>query len=173
MRRASAFYILLALGLILILAGIRIGTSSHQVTYKRTGGIVAHYLSDGSYGYLQLQTSSTLYLLDEKDFNPEIHGISTIVDGQKITMFYDPGDITHIDAHSTMGTHLVGNAYKVTEITLIEGKTSIDYITPQYRQGDHMVNNWGLGTGVIVIGLILTILCLYRLKNLRMLPQLY
>ncbi|MBV9229880.1 MAG: hypothetical protein JOZ18_11245, partial [Chloroflexi bacterium] len=159
MRRSSTFSRLLIFGILAIIAGLGVGISSHQVSYQSVGqDTIAHYLSAQGTGYLQLSSSSTLYLVNEDTFTPTINGIKTFVDGDKVSLIYEPDSTTDIDEQSTLGTHLVGKAYTVVQITRYDGAGQSVYNTSTYAQNPqgYMKSNWGAGAGLLLLGLILT-----------------
>jgi hypothetical protein len=158
MRRSSTFARLLIFGILAIIAGLAVGISSHQVSYQSTEqSTITHYLSAQGIGYLQLSSDSTLYIVHEDTFTPAINGIRTFVDGDKISLIYEPDNTTDIDEKSTIGTHLVGKAYNVVQITRYDGAGQNAYNTSTYAHNPqgYMKNNWGAGVGLIFLGLIL------------------
>ena len=154
-RRSPAFFALIALGVILLLAGIVYGLGSRQVQYRSVGqGSIAHYLSADGTGYLQMEGNSALYIVHQDNFSPKL---PTFADSDTISFVYDPGETTAIDENSTIGTHLVGTATKVVAITAINTTGQKTYTTPEYaRNAEGYDNNqWPIGIGLLVVGLLL------------------
>jgi hypothetical protein len=157
MRRSPAFFTLIVFGAIALLVGIIVGVSSHQITYQSVGrGTIAHYIaSEDGTGYLQMTSSPTLYVVNENDFTPIINGIDTFKDGDAISFFYQPDNTTDIDVTSKIGTHLVGKAYTIVQITLFDTNGQTIFATSAYKQHPqgYSQNNWGLGILLILAGL--------------------
>ncbi len=154
-RRSPAFFALLALGVVLLVAGIVYGLGSRQVQYKNVAqGSIAHYLSADGTGYLQMEGNSSLYIVHQDNFSPKL---PTFADSDTVSFVYDPSETTAIDVNSTIGTHLLGTAAKVVAITTSDTTGQKQYTTPEYAsnpQGyDH--NQWPLGIGLLVVGLLL------------------
>ena len=155
-QRSPAFFAMIALGAILLLAGIVYGLGSRHVQYKSVPqGSIAHYLSADGTDYLQMEGDPALYIVHEDNFSPKL---ASFADSDTISFVYDPGETTSIDEKSTLGTHLVGTASKVVEITAIDAANGQKtYTTPEYTSNskgyDH--NQWPLGIGLLVVGLLL------------------
>ncbi len=146
------------LGIVLAGAGVFMGVSSHQIAYQTVGqGSIAHYLADDTTGYLQMSNSSTLYIVNEKDFSPAINGTTTFQDGDTISFIYEPGSTTDIDATSSLGTHLQGTAYKVVQITRTSTGAAQQFVTSEYTQNPNgfYQNNWPIGIAMLLGGLLL------------------
>lgn len=163
--KLTIFAIPLILGILLVVTGIIYGSNSHQTIYQTTAqNTIAHYLSDGKTGYVQLSDSPTLYMVDESSFTPPIKGLNTFRDGDKIALVFSPGDTTSVDKTSTLGTHLQGTAYKVVQITAFtDNGSQTVYSTSEYTthpQGMYQ-NTWGVGIGLIVLGLLLALCSLF------------
>ncbi len=153
--RSPAFFALIALGVILLLAGIVYGLGSRHVQYRSVGqGSIAHYLSADGTGYLQMEGNSALYIVHQDNFSPTL---PTFADSDTISFVYDPGETTAIDESSTIGTHLVGTAAKGVAITAINTTGQKTYTTPEYaRNAEGYDNNqWPIGIGLLVVGLLL------------------
>ncbi len=153
-QRSPAFLALIALGAILLVAGIVYGLGSRQVQYKSVPqGSIAHYLSADGTGYLQMEGNSSLYIVHQDNFSPKL---PTFADSDTVSFTYDPAETTAIDVKSTLGTHLAGNAAKVVAITSSDTTGQKTYTTPEYTsdpQGyDH--NQWPLGLGLLALGLL-------------------
>jgi hypothetical protein len=144
-----------------------VGVVSPNIVYQNVGqGSIAHYLSSDGTGYLQLTNSPTLYIVNEKDFTPIINGIKTFADGDTISLVYQPNATTDIDVKSNIGTHLVGSAFRVVEITRTDTNGQQIFTTPNYSQHPqgysqnnwgkgYSQNNWGIGIGIMIVGLLL------------------
>ncbi|GAC1358078.1 MAG: hypothetical protein NVS4B11_13370 [Ktedonobacteraceae bacterium] len=154
-QRSPAFFALIALGVVLLLAGLIYGLGSRHVEYKSVAqGSIAHYLSANGSGYLQMVGNPSLYIVHEDNFSPKI---ATFADSDTISFVYDPSETTSIDVSSTLGTHLTGTASKVVEIIFSDTDGQKVYTTPEYTsnpQGyDH--NQWIVGIALLVLGLLL------------------
>jgi len=159
------------LGGALIIFGVIIGTTSHQVTYKAVNQeTIAHFLSGDSSssdqkGYLQFESDSKLYLINESDFTPKVDG-NSFGDGDVISFVYRTDSPTSIDVSATnTSTHLLGDAYTVEQITVpgSNGKGPKVYTSSEYSQNPRGFdqNNWPLGALVIVLGLIVAALAFF------------
>ncbi|GAC1426238.1 MAG: hypothetical protein NVSMB54_12550 [Ktedonobacteraceae bacterium] len=169
-QRSPAFFALIALGVVLLLAGIVYGLGSRQVQYKSAAkGSIAHYLSADGTGYLQMEGNASLYIVHQDNFSPKL---PTFADSDTVSFVYDPEETTAIDVKSTIGTHLVGTAAKVVAITLSDTAGQKTYTTPEYAsnsQGyDH--NQWPIGIGLLVVGLLLVGGSFFLPKKKRQVP---
>lgn len=169
---------LIIIGAALLIGGLIYGTRSHPVTYQSVGqGTVAHFLAGDSIGYLEMNGSSTLYVLNENDFTPTLNGINTFSDGDTISFVYRTDDTTDIDQTSTIGTHLSGPAYTVVELTTYSDAGQKVYNTSDYSQhpsGTYQ-NNWlGGGTlafvGLIIIALAFVLPSLLKKNKAQLTP---
>jgi len=154
-QRSPAFFALIALGVVLLLAGIVYGLGSRQVQYKSVPqGSIAHYLSSGGTGYLQMEGNPSLYIVHQDNFSPKI---PTFADSDTVSFVYDPAETTSVDVKSTIGTHLVGNASKVVAITSSDTTGQKTYTTPEYVSSPQGYNHnqWPIGIGLLVVGLLL------------------
>lgn len=155
-QRSPAFFAMIALGVILLVAGIVYGLGSRHVQYKSVPqGSIVHYLSADGTGYLQMEGNIALYIVHEDNFSPKL---APFADSDTVSFVYDPAETTSIDERSTLGTHLVGTASKVVAITAIDAANGRKtYTTPEYTSNptgyDH--NQWPLGIGLLVVGLLL------------------
>ncbi len=153
-QRSPAFFALIALGVILLVAGIVYGLGSRHVQYKNVAqGSIAHYLSSDGTGYLQMEGNSSLYIVHQDNFTPKL---PTFADSDTVSFTYDPGETTSVDVKSTIGTHLVGTASKVVAITSSDTTGQKTYATPEYVSNSQGYDNnqWPLGFGLLVIGLL-------------------
>ncbi len=159
------------LGGALIIFGVVIGATSHQVTYNAVNQeTIAHFLSGGSSssdqkGYLQFERDSKLYLINENDFKPKVDG-NSFGDGDVISFVYRTDSPTTIDVSATnTSTHLVGDAYTVEQITVpgSNGQSSKVYTSSEYSQNPRGFdqNNWPIGALVIALGLIVAALAFF------------
>ncbi len=162
MRRILLFLTPLIFGIVSVIFGIIIGTTSHQVTYQQgKKGVIAHFLATQTTGYLQMQGSSTLYVIQEQNFTPPINGVQTFTDGETISFTYTTDETVAIDVTSKIGTHLVGTASTIVAITAYDPNQQTQaqqiFMTTQYSQHPqgYYHNNWGLGGALLLAGLVL------------------
>jgi hypothetical protein len=75
---------------------------------------------------------------------------------------YRLDDTTTIDVTSTAGTHLVGTAYKVIEITVLDNPQQV-YATSEYSQHPtgFFQNNWVIGDPLIGVGIAIIVLAFF------------
>lgn len=171
MDRVSASIILFGIGVVTLLTGLLYGFSSQTVAYQHTQqGQIAHFLSANGDGYIQMADNSSPYIIHEDDFRPVINE-NSFGDGDVVSIVYDPSATTSIDVSSKLGTHLVGDASKVVEITLLTTSGLTIFVTPDYTQhpGGYSINRWPVGGGIIILGLLIMGLAAYiysgRKKN--------
>ncbi len=153
-QRSSALLALIALGAILMVAGIVYGLGSRQVQYKSMAqGSIAHYLSADGTGYVQMEGNPSLYIVHQDNFSPKLPAFA---DSDTISFVYDPAETTSIDVKSTIGTRLTGTASKVVAITSSDTAGQKTYTTPEYTSNPQGYNHnqWPLGIGLLVVGLL-------------------
>ena len=159
------------LGGALIIFGVLLGATSHQAAYKAVNQeTIAHFLSDDSSssdkrGFLQFEKDSRFYLINESDFTPKVDG-NSFGDGDVISFIYRLDSPTNIDVKaSNTSTHLVGDAYMIEQITVpgSNGQGSKIYSSSEYSQNPRgfYQNNWPIGAGAIVLGLIIAALAFF------------
>ncbi len=146
---------MIALGAVLLIAGIVYGLGSRHVQYNSVPqGSIAHYLSADGTGYLQMEGNPSLYIVHQDNFTPKL---ASFADSDTISFVYDPAETTSVDVKSTLGTHLAGTAAKVVAITTLDGDGKKTYTTPEYASNpkgyDH--NQLPLGIGLFIAGLLL------------------
>jgi len=150
---------LIIVGALVLIGGLIYGASSHNVAYQSVSpGSVAHFLSgDSGTGYLQMTGSPKLYVLNESDFTPALSGTNTFGDGDNISFVYRTDSTTDIDQTSTIGTHLVGPAYTVVELTVFSSNGQQVFKTSDYSQNPNgfYQNNWLAGGAIAFVGLII------------------
>ncbi len=149
---------LIIIGALLIIGGLIYGASSHHVSYQSVGkGTVAHFLVGDSTGYLEMDGSSALYVVNENDFTPTIDGTNTFGNGDTISFVYRTDDTTDIDQTSTIGTHLVGSGHTIIELTVISDSGQKVFKTVDYAQNPSGFeqNNWLAGGGIAFLGFII------------------
>ncbi len=149
---------LLIIGAALLIGGLIYGASSHQVAYQNVGqGTVAHFLAGDSTGYLKMDGSETLYVINENDFTPTINGTDAFANGDTISFVYRTDGTTNIDETSTIGTHLSGPAYTIVELTVYANGSQKVYNTSDYSQhpSGFYQNNWLGGGAIAFIGFII------------------
>ncbi len=161
MGRSRWFFVFIIVGILLLLVGIATGVSSRSSTYKPLAkGTIAHYLSADGTGYLQLNGSRDLYIIQEGTFSPPINGINTFQDGDTVSLVIDPKSTANIDKTSVIGTHLVGTATNVVQIMMFDGTSGqpkTTYATNAYKQNHngYTQNNWPIAGGVAFLGLLM------------------
>lgn len=168
MDRMSASIVLFVIGVVTLLTGLVYGLGSRTVTYQQTQqGPIAHFLSIDGVGYVQMVGNSSLYIIREDDFRPVINA-NSFGDGDVVSLIYDPSATTSIDVTSQLGTHLLGDASKVVEVTLLTPNGLTKFITPDYiqHQDGYSINRWPIGGSLMVLGsLIVGIAALIFLRR--------
>jgi len=151
----------MVVGIAIAVTGFLIGRSSHQVVYQNVGqGTIAHYITGNGTDYLQMDGSPALYTINNKDFNPAFD--ANALGSGNISLVYQPENTTDVDITSVRGTHLVGKAYRVIEITVFDNGQQQMYTTSDYSQNPngYYANNWLIGNTILGFGLVIAILAL-------------
>lgn len=110
---------LILIGILFIVCGLIYGAIPHQTPYQSIPkSFIAHYLSGRGTGYMQLEKSPTLYIVNEGEFLPAFSA-DYLNHGQILVSFlYRTDETTNIDASSDNNVHLVGPAYTIEQIKL-------------------------------------------------------
>src|SRR5215471_12846664 len=128
---------LIFLGILLIIIGFIYGAIPQKTPYQSiTKAFVVHYLSGRGIGYMQLEKSPTLYIVNEGEFLPAFSADYLNHGNVLISFHYRTDETTSIDASSNSDVHLVGPAYTVEQITLYHqfGQQPVAFITHEYFQ---------------------------------------
>jgi hypothetical protein len=150
---------LILVGIILALGGLIYGAIPQQTPYQNiTKAFIAHYLSGRGTGYMQLEKSPTLYIVNEGEFLPAFSA-DYLNHGQVLISFlYRSDDTIDIDASSGTQVHLKGTASKVERIILYYqfGQPPVVFSTSEYFQNPngYYQHNWMTGIALSFLGLI-------------------
>ncbi len=150
---------LILAGIILSLGGLIYGAIPHQTPYQSIPkSFIAHYLSGLGTGYIQLQGSPTLYIVNEGEFLPAFSA-DYLNHGQIVISFlYRTDETTSIDASTGNNVHLVGPAYAVEQIKLYHqfGQPPEVFSTHEYFQNPngYYQHYWMTGMALALLGLI-------------------
>src|SRR5437588_9684100 len=110
---------LISIGILLIACGLIYGVIPHQTPYQSIPkSFLAHYLSGRGIGYMQLEKSSGLYIVNEGDFLPAYSADYLNHGNILISFLYRTDETTSIDVSSSNHVHLVGQAFPVVLITV-------------------------------------------------------
>jgi hypothetical protein len=150
---------LILLGVLLLIVGLIYGAIPQKMSYQNiTKAFIAHYLSGRGIGYLQLEKSPTLYIVNEGEFLPAFSADYLNHGNVLISFLYRTDETTSIDASSDNNVHLVGSAYTVERITLYHqyGQQPVVFSTHEYFQNPdgYYQHNWMAGTALSILGLI-------------------
>lgn len=146
-------------GIILAIGGLIYGTVPQKTPFQNiTKAFIAHYLSGRGTGYMQLEKSPTLYIVNEGEFFPAFRA-DYLNHGQVLISFlYRTDDTIDIDASSDTHVHLKGTAYQVERIVLYHqfGQPPEIFSTQEYFQNPngYYQHNWLAGMGLSLLGLI-------------------
>ncbi|HEX9132367.1 MAG TPA: hypothetical protein VF844_08740 [Ktedonobacteraceae bacterium] len=157
---------LILVGIILAIGGLTYGVIPQKTSYQSiTKAFIAHYLSGRGTGYMQLEKSSTLYIVNEGEFLPDFSA-DYLNHGQVLISFlYRTDETTDIDASSDTHVHLKGTAYQVERIILYHqfGQPPEVFSTHQYFQNPdgYYQHHWMAGILLSLLGLIFTGLGLF------------
>src|SRR5437763_5640496 len=150
---------LISIGILLIACGLIYGVIPHQTPYQSIPkSFLAHYLSGRGIGYMQLEKSPTLYIVNEGEFLPAFSADYLNHGNVLISFLYRTDETTSIDASSDKNVHLVGPAFMVERITLYHqyGQQPIVFSTHEYFQNPngYFQHNWMAGIGLSILGFI-------------------
>ncbi|GAC1566471.1 MAG: hypothetical protein NVS3B14_09020 [Ktedonobacteraceae bacterium] len=149
----------IVLGVVLVVAGVILGASSHQVSYQTiNNGSFTPYVVQGGTDYLQVANTSTYYVINEADLSPHFDGKTVFTSKNNIFSIITRSDTEDVDVQLTDGTHLQGSGYQVEQIKQLDsnGQPLQTYSTSEYTQNPNgfYENNWGGGATLIVLGLL-------------------
>ncbi len=150
---------LILLGILLIIVGLMYGAIPQKTSYQSvTKAFIAHYLSGRGIGYMQLEKSPTLYIVNEGEFLPAFSADYLNHGNVLISFLYRTDETTSIDASSDNNVHLVGSAYTVERITLYHqfGQQPVVFSTHEYFQNPngYYQHNWMVGIALSILGII-------------------
>lgn len=169
MHRLTSFarhWGLILAGIVLALSGLIYDAIPQKTPYQQiTKAFIAHYLSGRGTGYMQLEKSPTLYIVNEGEFLPDFSA-DYLNHGQVLISFlYRTDETTEIDASSDTHVHLKGTAYQVERIILYHqfGQPPEVFSTHQYFQNPdgYYQHHWMAGIPLSLLGLIFTGLWLF------------
>jgi len=149
---------LILLGILLIIVGLIYGAIPHKTSYQSiTKAFIVHYLSGRGVGYMQLEKSPTLYIVNEGEFLPVFSADYLNHGNVLISFLYRTDETTNIDASSDNNVHLVGPAFPVMRIMLYHqfGQQPIVFSTHEYFQNPngYYQHNWMTGLALSILGL--------------------
>ena len=147
-------------GILLIICGLIYTAIPQKTPYQGISkAFLAHYLSGRGIGYMQLEKSPTLYIINEVEFLPAFSADYLNHGNVLISFLYRTDETTSINASSDNNVHLVGPAFPVVRITLYHqyGQQPIVFSTQQYLQNPngYYQHNWIVGIAFSILGLIL------------------
>jgi uncharacterized membrane protein len=150
---------LILLGILLIIVGLIYGAIPQKTSYQSiTKAFMAHYLSGRGIGYMQLEKSPTLYIVNEGQFLPAFSADYLNHGNVLISFLYRTDETTSIDASSGNNVHLNGPAYSVEQITLYHqfGQPPQVFSTSEYYQNPKgfYQHSWTVGIALSLLGLI-------------------
>ena len=149
---------LILIGIILAFGGLIYGAIPHQTPYQTMPkSFIAHYLSGRGTGYMQLEKSPTLYIVNEGEFLPAFSA-DYLNHGNVLTTFlYRADETTNIDASTGNNVHLTGPAFTVEQIKLYFkfGQPPEVFSTREYFQNPngYYQHNWMAGIALSLLGL--------------------
>ncbi|MGH2494803.1 MAG: hypothetical protein ACRDIV_08870 [Ktedonobacteraceae bacterium] len=161
------------LGVVVLVSGVALGASSHQVTYQPiTKGNFTPYVVEGGTDYLQTTDGSTFYVIKEADLSPHFDGTTVFGGERKTFAILTRSDTEDVDVQLTDGTHLQGTGYRVERIAQVDnttGQTLQTYTTAEYTQNPNgfYENNWAGGAGLIALGLLALVLSFFVPRYLQ------
>ena len=107
------------IGILLIICGLIYTAIPQKTPYQAiTKAFLAHYLSGRGIGYMQLEKSSSFYIVNEGDYLPAFSADYLNHGNVLISFLYRSDETTSIDVSSDNHVHLVGQAFPVVRITL-------------------------------------------------------
>jgi hypothetical protein len=149
---------LILVGIILAIIGLIYGAIPHQIPYESIPkSFIAHYLSGRGIGYMQLEKSPTLYIVNEGEFLPAFSADYLNHGNVLISFLYRTDETTSIDVSTGNNVHLVGPAYTVERITLYHqfGQQPVVFSTHEYFQNPngYYQHYWMAGIVLSIFGL--------------------
>ena len=146
-------------GILLIICGLIYTTIPQKTPYQEISkAFLAHYLSGRGIGYMQLEKSSTLYIVNEGNYLPAFSADYLNHGNVLISILYRSDETTSIDVSSDNHVHLVGQAFPVVRITLYHqyGQQPEVFSMQEYLQnpGGYFQHNWLVGIGLSILGII-------------------
>lgn len=150
---------LILVGIPLLIGGLIYGSTPQKTPYQNlTKAFMAHYLSGRGIGYMQLEKSPTLYIVNEGQFLPAFSADYLNHGNVLISFLYRTDVTTNIDASSSNNVHLLGPAYTVEQITLYHqfGQQPQVFSTFEYYQNPmgYYQHSWITGIALSFLGLI-------------------
>jgi hypothetical protein len=150
---------LILVGILLIIGGLIYGSIPQKTPYQNiTKAFMAHYLSGRGIGYMQLEKSPTLYIVNEGQFLPSFSADYLNNGNVLISFLYRTDETTSIDASNGNNVHLIGPAYTVEQITLYHqfGQPPQVFSTSEYYQNPkgYYLHSWITGIALSLLGLI-------------------
>ena len=147
-------------GVLFIVCGLMYGVMPQKTPYQSiTKVFLAHYLSGRGIGYMQMEKSSTLYIVNEGDLLPAFSADYLNHGNVLISFLFRTDETTSIDASSGNKVHLVGPAYTVERITLYHqyGQQPVIFTTHGYFQNPngYYQHNWKVGIALSILGIII------------------
>lgn len=142
----------------LIIGGLILGMTSHQVSYQT-------YLPDPNYQLSAGQQSGNIYINASTEYFAAFHGdftpaiTSSDLDKTAEVAFVARTDTSALSPALNTGATVVNNAHKIEKLFLFgqDGNIIQTYTTAEYsaNPGGFYANNWPLAGALIVVGLLL------------------
>ena len=127
------------IGILLIICGLMYSAIPQTTPYQEISkAFLAHYLSGHGIGYMQLEKSSSLYIVNEGDYIPAFSADYLNHGNVLISFLYRSDETTSIGVSSDNHVHLVGQAFPVVRITLYHqyGQQPVVFSSHEYSQID-------------------------------------
>ena len=146
-------------GILLIVCGLIYTAIPEATPYKEISkAFLAHYLSGRGIGYMQLEKSSSLYIVNEGDYLPAFSADYLNHGNVLISFLYRSDETTSVDVSSDNHVHLVGQAFPVVRITLYHqyGQQPVVFSSHEYSQDPdgYFQHSWLVGIGLSILGII-------------------
>jgi hypothetical protein len=150
---------LVLIGMLLVVFVILCVAIPQKVPYQSiTKVFLAHYLTGRGIGYMQLEQSPILYIVNEGEFLPAFSADYLTHGNVLISFLYRTDETTNIDVTSDNNVHLFGQAYPVERITLYHqyGQQPEIFSTHEYFQNPsgYYQHNWIAGIALCVFGIL-------------------
>ncbi|MGZ3609945.1 MAG: hypothetical protein ACXWPS_12150 [Ktedonobacteraceae bacterium] len=147
------------IGILLIISGLIYTAIPQKTPYQGISkAFLAHYLSGHGIGYMQLEKSSSLYIVNEGDYLPAFSADYLNHGNVLISFLYRSDETTSIDVSSDNHVHLVGQAFPVLRITLYHqfGQQPVVFYSHEYSQNPdgYYQHNWKAGIALSILGII-------------------
>lgn len=149
------------IGLVIIGFGVIVGNSTYQKPYQQVTAqtlklYVSGSASDGYISYIELEGSTAIYLVHEKDFTPEL-SYDALGGGRTLMLAFIPDNPSQVDVTTSNGLEIKGAAYQVVSLTVQLDSQTKQFTTSDYTDhpGGYPQDHWGIGRWIVGVGIVI------------------